>query len=130
MIFWICVIALVIGIFLYWKDEEGIGSLLVVCGAIIAAIMLAFIVINGVTAKGEKALYEERYKALLYKSQTEAIRDEFGIVNKEYIDEVQAWNEDIAMHKEWQRDFWIGILFPNIYDDFETIDLESIQYVE
>ena len=75
-------------------------------------------------------MLEQRYDALTYKSQTESIRDEFGIVNKDYIDEVQEWNEDIASNQRMQRDFWLGIFIPNIYDDFELIDLDSIQYRE
>lgn len=139
MIFWIFVILLVIGVILLFADYYiGIDSFALeilaaatsLVSGIIVAIMLIVIISNNFGAQGEKLSNQQTYDSLIYKSQTESIRDEFGIVNKEYIDEVQAWNEDIAKYKNWQRDFWIGIFVPNIYDEFETIDLSSIQYKE
>lgn len=138
MIFWIFVIALVIGIilfalsdncsFFYSWDLFAIADIYI--SIIVIAIMGIIIATTHVTANGEKLANEQRYDSLIYKAGTESIRDEFGIANKEYIDEVQAWNEDVIKYKEWQRDFWIGIFIPNIYDDFETIDLENIQFKE
>lgn len=139
MIFWIFVIVTVVGVVLLFADYYfGIDSFALgasasitsVVSGIIAVIMLIIIILNNLGAQGTKLSNQQTYDSLIYKSQTESIRDEFGIVNKEYIDEVQAWNEDIAKYKNWQRDFWIGIFVPNIYDEFETIDLRSIQYKE
>lgn len=138
MIFWIFVIALVIGIILFALSEncsffyswDLFAIVDIYISIIVIAIMGVIIAVTHVTANGEKLANEQRYDSLIYKAETESIRDEFGIVNKEYIDEVQAWNEDVIKYKEWQRDFWIGIFIPNIYDDFETIDLENIQFKE
>lgn len=139
MIFWIFVIVTVVGVVLLFADYYfGIDSFALGASAsitslvsgIIAAIMLIIIISSNLGAQGTKLSNQQTYDSLIYKSQTESIRDEFGVVNKEYIDEVQAWNEDVVKYKSWQRDFWIGIFIPNIYDDFETIDLESVQYKE
>ena len=139
MIFWIFVIVTVVGVVLLFADYdfgidsfalEASASITSVVSGIIAVIMLIIIILNNLGAQGTKLSNQQTYDSLIYKSQTESIRDEFGIVNKEYIDEVQAWNEDIVKYKNWQRDFWIGIFVPNIYDEFETIDLSSIQYKE
>jgi len=43
-------------------------------------------------------------------------------LNKEVIDEIQDWNENITYYKNIQKDFWVGIFVPNVYDQFETID--------
>lgn len=139
MIFWIFVIATVVGVVLlfagyYFRiDSFALGvsaSITSLVSGIIAVIMLIIIISSNLGAQGTKLSNQQTYDSLIYKSQTQSIRDEFGVVNKEYIDEVQAWNEDIAKYKNWQRDFWIGIFVPNIYDEFETIDLSSIQYKE
>lgn len=136
MIFWIFVIIAVAGYIGYavaYLCENDMGTIFGIIAAIttgVTAILLIPIIVNNVTAIGEKTILEQRYDALTYKSQTESIRDEFGIVNKDYIDEVQEWNEDIASNQRMQRDFWLGIFIPNIYDDFELIDLDSIQYRE
>ena len=138
MIFWIFVIALVIGIILFALSENcsffyswDLFAIVDICISIITVVFMGVIIAEThFTANGEKLANEQRYDSLIYKADTESIRDEFGIVNKEYMDEVQAWNEDVVKYKEWQRDFWIGIFIPNIYDDFETIDLENIQFKE
>ena len=57
-----------------------------------------------------------------YKVTSEACRDEFGLLSKEVIDEVQAWNEEIIRGKTMQHDPWIGAFVPDVYDQFELID--------
>ena len=54
-----------------------------------------------------------------------ACRDEFGLLNKEVIDEIQSWNESIIYNQKMQNDFWVGVFCPNVYDQFETIDYEK-----
>lgn len=136
MAFWIFVILAVVGYIGYaiaYLHENDIGVIFAIIAAIataITVILLCLIISTHLSAIGEKTKLEQRYDALIYKSQTESIRDEFGIVNKDYIDEVQEWNESIASNQRMQRDFWVGIFTPNIYDDFELIDLDSIQFME
>lgn len=149
MIFWIFVILTVLGIaivpvvsiigscggnkfreFLYYNDEPFVfaGATTAVISGIVVICMLIGIIVSQVSAGGTRASNEQTYNALVYKAQTEAIRDEFGIVNKEYIDEVQAWNENLAKYQSYSHNFWIGIFYPKrAYDGFEFIDLESIR---
>lgn len=139
MIFWIFVILTVAGIVMYVVDHklhlysvvlETGGIAIAVISGIITLVLMTTIVCQHSTSAGYKAGYDELYKSLQYKIQTEQCRDEFGLINKEFIDEVQNWNVDVAKYKEYQRDFWIGIFYPNIFDDFETIDLSEILYRE
>ena len=145
MLFWLCLIVLIIGIglvavgkmewfdtrnenklrkFLYQNDEtiEYSGLATVVVSGIIMAIMIVVFACDyiGVNAQVEKA--KERYNAITYKVESGAYRDEFGLLNKEVIDEIQDWNEDVTYYKNFQKDFWVGIFIPNVYDQFETID--------
>lgn len=139
MIFWLFCILVAIGIVLAvigWSAlcADGVfvgGVLLSVCAGIVAIIMLIFIIITNVSADGYKAANEERYKALMYKAQTEQCRDEFGLLNKDFIDEVQEWNEDVVQYKTYSQNVWIGIFYPeNSFKDFETIDLEQFEFAE
>ena len=138
MLFWIFVIGLLAGIVLYiasgkcqkFYDYDAVGAVLIITCGIMFFIMLTIIVCNNICYLGEKSAYEQRYESLIYKAKTKTIRDRFGIVNKEYIDEIQDWNEMIAKGKSLQRDFWVGIFVPNIYDGFEVIDLDEINYRE
>jgi hypothetical protein len=131
MVFWIFVV-LAIAFFImahfYVLDLEDLWVILGAVATTIGVVMLVIVIALHCGSKGTSAEYRERYKALVYKSETEACRDKFGIVNKNYIDEVQNWNENLSYNKEVQRDFWIGIFIPNIYDEFQTIDLNSIEY--
>lgn len=145
MLFWLCLIILIVGIglitmgkmerfdirnennlrkFLYQNDYtiEISGWVTVVVSGIIMVIMVIFLVCNyiGVNAQVEKS--KERYNAITYKVESGACRDEFGLLNKEVIDEIQDWNESITYYKNIQKDFWVGIFVPNVYDQFETID--------
>ena len=119
--------------FVYWHDESIIYTFgaFAVISSILAILMFISVVIAQISADGCKAKYEQAYSALIYKSQTESIRDEFGIVNKEYIDEVQAWNAWLSKCKAYSNDFWIGIFYPKkIYQDLELINLEEIKMRE
>ena len=106
------------------------GVSLVVVFGICAIISIIVISVNCIGSEGVRLAYEQRYESLIYKAKSEAIRDEFGIINKDYIDEIQAWNENVVKLKNWEKDFWIGIFVPNIYGEFETIDLSEISYKE
>lgn len=110
--------------FLYQNDDtiESFGWATVAVSGIIMAIMVIVLVSNyiGVNAQVEKS--KERYNAITYKVESGACRDEFGLLNKEVIDDIQDWNESITYNKNIQEDFWVGIFIPNVYDQFETID--------
>lgn len=145
MLFLLCLIVLIIGIglvvvgnkkwfdtrnenkvrkFLYQNNDtiKNSGWVTVVVSGFIMAIMIIVFVSNyiGINAQVEKT--KERYNAITYKVESGACRDEFSLLNKEVIDEIQDWNESITYHKNIQKDFWIGIFIPNVYDQFETID--------
>lgn len=148
MLFWIFVIIFFIGIgfcivgkknwdkekhpFLYWHDDD-----IQLCGIISSAVsgVIGFIMIlviisthTGVDAQIEKN--KAKYEALIYKVESEVYRDEFGLLNKSVIDGVQDWNENLSFNKTIQDDFWLGIFYPNIYDEFETIDYKKFDGVE
>lgn len=114
-----------------WDKEECIEStcaLVTFVNVVIAVFMLTLIVCTQIFADGDRVMMEQRYKVLVYKSQTESVRDEFGIINKEYIDEIQEWNEDLAKHQSYSHNIWISIFYPKRkYDGLEFIDLENIK---
>ena len=99
------------------------GVATIVCGF---CIVTSLIIICGQHMKADAFVEEskERYKALCYKVESESIKDEFGLLNKEIVDEIQEWNEDVASYQELQNNFWLGIYYPNVYDQFEKIPLK------
>lgn len=137
MLLWGTIILMVVFAVLFYINENirelignviyGVGFILIVTILIIELVVLGLLYING---NAERVKLKQRYNSLTYKVKAEQIRDEFGIVNKSFVDEVQEWNEEISYYKTMSHDFFVGVFIPDIYDDFETINLEDIQYRE
>ena len=146
MLFWLCLVILIIGIglivagcinwnykknklfnFLYDNDEilKLIGGIITFISGFVIAIMLVVLpyMYIGIDARVEQL--KENYKAITYKVESGACRDEFGLLNKEVIDEIQSWNKSVIYNQKMQNDFWVGVFDPNVYDQFETIDYEK-----
>ena len=131
MLFWLFIILFVVGIILYKVFEfEFLGDfgyfISIISG--LAVIISLFIIIGEYTTMDsylEKT--REQYKAITYKIESDSCRDEFGLLNKEVIDEIQEWNKDIIFYQNMQDNFWLGIYYPNVFDEFETIDYESFE---
>lgn len=147
MLFWLIVVvcliglgALIIGIngdkfcsndksgklseFIYYHDE-GIaiaGGVTLFIFILVLTFMICEICYSHTNAPATIARYNETYKALTYKLESGACRDELGLLNKSVIDEIQDWNENIVTQQAQQREFWLGIFIPDIYDQFKTID--------
>ena len=103
----------------------GTLSLMSISGFIV---MIISLVVTYITMDITIAKNEAKYEALMYKVQTENARDQLGLLNKDYIDEVQEWNEYVAEWKAGTKDLWVGIFYPNkISDCLEVIDLQSFE---
>lgn len=145
MLFYLCLIILIIGIglivvgemdwyatrndnklrrFLYGNDNtiKNSGRITIAVSITIIVIMIIVFACNYIGVNAQVERNKERYNAITYKVESGACRDEFGLLNKEVIDEIQDWNENITYYKNFQKDFWVGIFVPNVYDQFETID--------
>ena len=146
MIFWLCLAILIIGIgllvlgFIDWDYEKNklfdflydnddnlrvIGGITTFISGFIMIIMITILccMYIGIDAKVEKS--KETFDAITYKVESGACRDEFGLLNKEVIDEIQSWNESVVYNQKMQNDFWVGVFYPDVYDQFETIDYEK-----
>jgi len=115
----------------FWSNDFVmylIGGALAVIFGVTSLIAAVCVVDIQISAHGLREGNEQRYNALVYKAQTESIRDEFGIVNKEYVDEIQEWNEELVKYKAYSENPWISIFYPaEVYEGLETINLEEIK---
>ena len=113
--------------FLYWHDEDikDVGIGMTIFSAFAVIVMLFFIIVSHSNVEARLEREREIYDALTYKMESTTCRDEFGFLSKEVIDEVQEWNKDVRYYQTAQDDLWIGIFYPNVFDEFETIDYES-----
>lgn len=128
MLFWSFIILLVVGIILNSVFKlEFLGELVTILSGFAVIISLFLIIGEYTTIDSYLEKSREQYKAITYKIESDACRDEFGLLNKEVIDEIQEWNKDTRFHQNIQDNFWVGIYYPNVFDEFETIDYESFE---
>lgn len=125
MIFWICLAIILAGII--WKicDEWSDGAVgLIILGAGATIICLVALLFGHVGVDGYVEEHETRYETLVYQYENNIYDNDNDIGKRELMVDIQDWNEDLAWYQEVQDDFWIGIFIPNIYDQFEYIELK------
>ena len=131
MLFWLFVILFAVGMILYKVFEseflECFGILISALSGLAVIVSLFLIIFEHASINSSLEMAREQYKASTYKIESNACRDEFGLLNKKIIDEVQEWNKDVKYYQNIQDNFWLGIYYPNVFDEFETIDYESFE---
>ena len=130
MLFWLFVIIAVVSFVLIlisiekdwdWEDVFGFSMVLsIIC--IVASLCVIASNYTGIDAEIEK--YNIRYEMLVYQYDNDFYNNDNEVGKYELVKSIQEWNEDLAYKKRIQRNFWIGIYYPNIYDQFEFISLE------
>ena len=124
MLFWAFVIIVIAGFVLFTFDLENLGITISVIGifGIIASIVV--LAINYIGIDGYIARMNTRYETLVYQYENDIYDNDNDLGKRELMVDIQNWNEDLSSRRERQRDFWIGIYIPNIYDQFEFIELK------
>ena len=124
MLFWTFVIIIIAGFVLFTYDLENLGiaiSAIGIFGIIASVVVLA---INYIGIDGYIARMNTRYETLVYQYENDIYDNDNDLGKRELMVDIQNWNEDLSSRRERQRNFWIGIYIPNIYDQFEYIELK------
>ena len=145
MIFWLSVIIFAVGVVMlianrigeslsYEYEYSNASSFILSFGVVISFISVVWFLVAGLillltqtNVAATRQANAEKYKALTYKLESEACRDQFGLLNKEIIDEVQRWNVKVTYYKAMEDNFWVGIYYPDVYGDLGTIDYETYE---
>lgn len=138
MLFFIFVIALIIGIVCWivgdilYRHTRYDTEWLRTSGAILTVIMIICMVINGVIladayigVDANIAVNKEIYESLTYQLDNNVYDNDNDLGKKELYDQIQEWNKDLAYYQAIQDDFWVGIYFPDIFDQFEFIEIQG-----
>ena len=126
MIFWIVVIfTICMVIWSIYDKWSGLPSLLITIGAIVTIILLIVIGLNYIGIEADVESYNTRYEMLKYQYENDFYDNDNEVGKYQLISDIRYWNEDLAYRKKIQRNFWVGIFYPNIYDQFEFIELEK-----
>lgn len=128
----IILLAILFGIAGAWLVEndslaEMIGIISIVVSVICAITIIVMIfvaIINNIGTTGLIASNEQRYESLVYQLENDLYDNDNDLGKKELYNQIQSWNEDLANGKQMQRDIWVGMFYPNIYDDFTYIELK------
>lgn len=103
-------------------DIFCIGILVVSSIALIIEFLGAFsanIGVDGFVYRNQK-----KYESLVYQLENNLYDNDNDIGKKELYDEICDWNTDLAQGKALQNDFWCGIFYPDVYDQFDFIELK------
>lgn len=138
MLFWIFVIALVIGIVCWivaeqvWKHRRKYIELLEDLGKGLTISMIIFLVVNCIIfaysyigVEANIAQNKQIYESLTYQLENNIYDNDNDLGKKELYNQIQDWNGDLAYYQALQDDFWIGIYYPDIFGQFEFIELSK-----
>ena len=132
MLFWIFVgifvVALVLVIVCYYLGcDVGVDLTAILTGISGIAIVVSIAIMAGrySHADADVAKYQKRYESLTYQYENDFYNNDNDVGKYELVSQIEYWNTDLAYRKTIQRDFWLGIYYPNIYDQFEFIKLDK-----
>ena len=131
MIFWITLIAFVVFLVLAiifsdsWDFEwiSMLSTIISVIAGITFVIMLIVVIVNNVCVEASIEANKQRYDSLVYQAENNLYENDNDLGKKELVNQIQEWNEDLASGKALQDDFWVGIFYADIYDEFDFIPM-------
>ncbi len=130
MLFWLVLLSFVIslGLAIYMEkrfcDYSGLFVMIALISFIVSIIMLIVIIINNTNVDAYVAENQMRYDMLVYQYENDLYDNDNDLGKRDLMEDIQEWNEDLAYYREAQDDFWVGIFHPNVYDQFEFIELK------
>ena len=130
MIFWLVLLLIVVclGLGVYvekrFGDYSGLFLVIASIGFIVAIIMLMAIIVKNTNVDAYVAENQMRYEMLVYQYENDIYDNDNDLGKRDLMEDIQEWNEDLAYYRKAQDDFWVGIFYPNVYDQFEFIELK------
>ena len=86
---------------------------------------------NYLTIDGDIEKYNKQYESIVFQVENNFYKqDVTGNATRELVKDVENWNRELASKKINQYNLWIGIFIPDIYDQFEFIELDNYVKVE
>lgn len=128
MLFWIFLILLIIGVvmlFIVSDDYIPMSASIFAVGLFGVIISVIFLCVAYIGLDGDVKSNQVRYDSLMYQYENCLYDNDNDVGKKELMSEIQSWNEDLAWYKTNQRNLWIGIYIPNVYDQFDFIELHG-----
>ena len=103
-------------------------TLFVIAGIMAFVILISSIVllVNYATAGGERVRLEVEYETLSWEVENKVYYDggDDVVGKKELYNQVREWNQNLASNQYYEKNFWVGIFVPDIYNDLKPIELK------
>ena len=107
-------------------NRELLGFVVTVIGVVAVLTSLCVMIGNNIEADANVAGYKMRYESLVYQYENELYDNDNDVGKRELMADIEWWNSDLANRKAKQNNFWVGIYIPDIYDEFEFIELKPM----
>lgn len=130
MIFWLVLLLIVVclGLGVYvekrFGDYSGLFLGIAFLSFLVAIVMLVVIVAKNTNVDAYVAENQMRYEMLVYQYENDIYDNDNDLGKRDLMEDIQEWNENLAYYRKAQDDFWVGIFHPNVYDQFEFIELK------
>ena len=130
MIFWLVLLSLVVslGLAVYvekrFGDYSGLFLVIAFLSFLVSIIMLVVIIVDNTNVDAYVSENQMRYEMLVYQYENDIYDNDNDLGKRDLMEDIRKWNEDLAYHRKAQDDFWVGIFYPNVYDQFEFIELK------
>lgn len=130
MLFWLVVLSIVVflGLAVYvekrFGDYSGLFIVIAFISFIVSFVMLVVIIIKNTNVDAYVAENQMRYEMLVYQYEHDIYDNDNDLGKRDLMEDIREWNEDLAYYRKAQDDFWVGIFHPNVYDQFEFIELK------
>ena len=129
-LFLILAVASVVGTIFLWRWDDSSGWTLF--SLILSGILVMVVSIMGFCAidarvglEAKIAKNQQIYNSLVYQLENDLYDNDNDLGKKELYNQIQDWNKDLAYYKHIQNDLWNGVFYPNIYDQFNYIELPN-----
>lgn len=124
MIFWLIVGAFCFLVVYLCKHDNDLFFIIAVLIGIILSIVTLFVINNQISAYDNLLEQKAKCIAFAYAIENKIYKDDFQSLMVTW-EEINEYNESIIEGRKYQDNFWIGIFYPDIYDEFEVIELNE-----
>ena len=125
------VVGIAVGHAIESRSDSDVSILFAFIGVACACLMIAMLIIgtiNAITAPADNLAMLETQKALEFKLSSADVRDEFGLLSKSFVDDVEAYNKKLVRHRINSENPFFSFLYPKkTIEGCERIDYERFK---
>lgn len=115
-----------------WEDQnellEFVSSILAwVCG-IATVVCLIVMCVSYIDTDAKIEQRNAVYDSLVYQYENDVFdNDDDEIGKKELYNQIEGWNAKVSYWQNIQDDLWLGIFYPNVFDQFKLIEYKEVE---